>query len=181
MALLSEQAYGRRSFCWLRDARGSLDLFPRTMPIPLKRKARPEGFPEECRPFVTTFERAAPDELARQPRRRSVTWNGERLFMHYDWVGGKSGAIAFVRLQLFPRDGRIWIGALEVDPAYREQRIGSSIVSAIEEGAKLQGVQFIRLFSRLKSTGFWIRLGYAQESDPRYFRKSVCETESAER
>lgn len=144
----------------------------------LKRNVEADTLPVDCRPFVKAFECSAPDELARQPRRRNLTWNGERLWMHYDWVSGQSGAVAYVRLQLFPREGRIWIGALEVDSAHREQRIGSTIVLAIEHGARHQGVQFIHLFSRLKSTGFWLRLGYAQEPDPRYFRKPICTSTS---
>ena len=125
------------------------------------------------RPFVTAFEAAAP-AVCRQGRlrRHSRAWNGERLFLHYDWTCPNQEAIAVVRLQLFPNKRHLWIGSIEIACPHRGQGLGTTMVRAIEIGAKTQRFETIRLFSRFRATGFWQKLGYQPEADPRYYRKS---------
>lgn len=132
-----------------------------------------ECVPASCLPFIDVFWHCAPSQLAGGPRRNEFTWNGERLFAHFDWVSAREGAIAFVRLQLLPAEGRIWLGSLEVHAEFRGRGIGASIVRSIEEAAAAQHISMIRLFSRQKSTGFWLRMGYEREHDPRYMRKTT--------
>jgi GNAT superfamily N-acetyltransferase len=106
-------------------------------------------------------------------RQSSATWNGERLFLHYDWSTEEIGSVVSLRLQHFPREGRIWIGRLEVHPDWRQRSLGTRIVRAIEEAAERHGVDTIQLFSRFTATGFWRRMGFIPENDPRYLRKRL--------
>ncbi len=108
-----------------------------------------------------------------QPRRGRFTWNGDRLFGHYDWAGSAEGVVAFLRFQVLPSENLIWLGHLEVHPEHRQKGIGTQLVWSVEQAAIAQASLAIRLFSRRKSTGFWWRLGYQAEPDPRYFSKRV--------
>lgn len=85
------------------------------------------------------------------------------------------GVVAFLRFQVLPRENRIWLGHLEIDPDYQRVGIGRQIAWALERAARVQGSVCIRLFSRYKAIGFWQRQGYEAESDPRYFRKTLSQ------
>ena len=141
-------------------------------------KPTPRTQEMRCEAFKAAFELDAPDTIGGQHRLCSAEWKGDRLFLHYDWVSERIEAIAFIRLQVFPFEGEVWIGAIEVHPSYRNQEIGSQLVRAVETAALHQGAGMVRLFSRMKATGFWTKLGYSREADPRYYCKSVPEQRS---
>ena len=50
-----------------------------------------EDLPDQFLPFVNAFEEVAPETLADAQIQRSLAWNGDRLFLHYDWVAGEVG------------------------------------------------------------------------------------------
>ena len=131
------------------------------------------ALPTACSSFAAAFEAWAPLKLGAQPRRGSLAWNGDRLFGHYDWAGEGVGVVAFLRFQVLSHENTVWLGHLEIHPDHRLNGIGSQIVWALEKAAQMQGFAGIRLFSRRRSIGFWQRLGYEAESDPRYFRKTA--------
>ncbi len=134
------------------------------------------SLPVTCSLFAAVFEAMAPQKLRVQRRRGSLTWNGDRLFGHYDWAGEGVGVVAFLRFQVLPRENLIWLGHLEIHPDHRLDGIGTLLVRCVEQAAMAQGCSAIRLFSRHRSRGFWSRLGYQTEPDPRYFRKFIPPT-----
>jgi len=128
------------------------------------------GNPVVADRFIRRFEHAAPDCLAGGRRQGCADWKGDHLGLHYDWHSKSAGTIAMVRLNLEPATRELWLGAVEVHSFFRGRQFGTRIVEAIETAACVE-MRRIRLFSRFVSTGFWQRLGYQQEADPRYFTK----------
>lgn len=127
--------------------------------------------PKTCEPFVTRFEEAVAGRLAGLQWCREHFWNGERLFLSYEWRAAGEETIARLRLQLFPVQGLLWLGSLTVHSAVRGRGIGTFLVRALEQASSGAKVGTIRMFSQRKAAGFWSRLGYRPEQDPRYFVK----------
>ena len=136
------------------------------------------GVPGAADRFVRRFEQTAPGSLAGGRRQGCTEWNGDHLGLHYDWSSKSAGMIAMVRLNLDPAARELWLGAVEVHPFFRRRRYGTRIVGAVETAAQVE-MGRIRLFSRFVSTGFWQRLGYQPEADPRYFTKFFSLREAA--
>lgn len=101
-------------------------------------------------------------------------WNGERLFLRYEWDCRKLQYVAAtLRLQHSPSTRRLWLGSLEIHPHHRRRGVGSAIVSAVEEAAVAGNVGCIRLFTRRTASRFWKKLGFRTEADRRYFYKNL--------
>lgn len=106
-------------------------------------------------------------------RTKAERWDGERLYLEYTWGVGGLPPVALLRLQVHPVEKVIWIGWLEIHPDYRGNGVGSRLVLLIEQAAQLGWVESLRLFSRRRAAGFWEKIGFIPEHDPRYFRKDT--------
>lgn len=106
-------------------------------------------------------------------RTKEQRWDGERLYLEYIWGAKGLPPVALLRLQIHPREGSIWVGWLEIHPDHRGNGVGSRLVSSIEQAARIGKVGSLRLFSRRRATGFWEKVGFIPEHDPRYFRKNL--------
>ena len=133
-----------------------------------------ESIPKSCLPFVETFKHHAPGQLPLEKRRMEFAWRGGRLLTNFKWSRLEGETVADLRLQLLPRERWIWIGDLAVHPPFRDRGYGSILVRSIEKCALAHSIEAIRLYSRFRSLGFWHRLGYQAEHNPRYLQKSAC-------
>ncbi len=143
-----------------------------------------ESLPDgERNAWLDRLRTALPERIAGAPRQEQTTWNGERLFVNFSWAEeGAEGsdekpvAAGIVRLQWIPLSQLVWFGHLEVRPDLRGRGLGSCLVWAVEEAARLGGVIRIRLFARFQARDFWKRLHYESEGGSRWFRKRVSPT-----
>ncbi len=133
---------------------------------------------QTCRTFTQVFADCRPANLS--PEQESVTvrelseWNGERMFLRYDWDCRKMQFVgATLRVQVSPGRRQIWLGSLEIHPHHRRRGVGSAIVRAVEQAALAAGIDSIRLFTRRTASRFWKSLGYQPEADRRYFQKNL--------
>jgi len=110
-----------------------------------------------------------------RPSQSWQEWDSDRFLLGFEWSDGERGSVGTLRLRVAPSEGESGIGHLELAPAFRGQRIARSIVRTVEEAARRRSFQTLRLFTRWKAAGFWKRLGFRQEPDPRFFRKSLGE------
>lgn len=131
-----------------------------------------------CRTFSKVFAECRPATL--KPQQESVRvrelreWNGERMFLHYDWDCRKLQFVAAsLRLQLSPSRRQIWLGSLEIHHHHRRRGVGTAIIVALEKAAVAADIDSIRLFTRPTASRFWNYLGYQIEADRRYFRKNL--------
>lgn len=108
-------------------------------------------------------------------RTEDERWDGERLYLEYVWEKNALPRVALLRLQINPGERVIWIGWLEIHPDYRGNGVGSNLVLSIDQGARLGKMRALRLFSRRRAIGFWEKMGFLPEHDPRYFRKNIVQ------
>lgn len=87
------------------------------------------------------------------------------------WYSYSFGSYGLSSLSKSPQLENAFIEALELDPLYRGQGIGSSILKDLEKCFKEVGVPFIRLHAfrhNIQAISFYKRLGYVLEASDEY-------------
>lgn len=80
---------------------------------------------------------------------------------HY-YVVYSDRPVAWFRLDV--EEGGLWLGMLQVDPAYQRQGIGSYILSSTEKIAKEQKLPYVGIHTtedNLAARALYLRVGYA--------------------
>ena len=133
----------------------------------------PKQLEAKCSAIAGCLDLILHDVAGLGDRMRDECWNGERFFLTYAWGVDREPPVALLRLQIYPVENQIWIGHVEVHPDYRGRGVGTRLIGSIEKAAIQADVEGLRLFSRSPATGFWKKLGFTPEHDPRFIKKDT--------
>jgi GNAT superfamily N-acetyltransferase len=93
---------------------------------------------------------------------------GTDCLIHFGVMEGSAmvGMICIAEGYEYPDDW--WVGLMLMDPAFRNQRIGHTVVDMVKARAARQGIHMLKLAVLCTNTGglrFWLREGFTHHRD----------------